>query len=627
MKKSLLTICLTAFVSVVFSQSIANLTPIPEELKKGANTVVREEVISIDIRSVHKAYYKVHEIVTILNEQGKNRLLFMEYADKFHSLEDATIHFFDASGKLIKKYIKSDLMSVYAGDGLVTDTKFYYLTIPASTFPVTVQYDYELKFSGSLNYPDYDIQQANQSVQNSRFSLTVPADLDIRFKEKYIKLAPVIVTENNKKSYSWVTNNMAALLYEEGSVSAESRYPKIIFSPNKFEMDGFPGDMSSWERFGEWYGSLSKLSIDLKEERKQFFKTLVKDAATDKEKAAIIYNYLQQNFRYVSIQLGIGGFKPFEASFTDKNKYGDCKALSNYMQACLDAVGIKSYQALINARYNKEPVDPSFPHNAFNHVILCIPMPKDSVWLECTSNTNAFGVLGSFTENRNALLITENGGKLVSTPKSIAANNKFITSCIVKLEEDGSGSASINMLTTGEYKEHFISKEKKDDQKKYLVNELGFIQPDDFELAGKINGNETLSWNLLFEKIPSFSTGNKMFLHPRIYKIWKNALPASTNRKLDFYFQHPFIKEDSTVYLLPAGFTIEALPETKKFDFEFGNFSTVYSYDIIKNEVLIVTQLTLTNYHITSVGFAEAKAFFDKVLAEYNGKIVIKKAE
>ena len=38
---------------------------------------------------------------------------------------------------------------------------------------------------------------------------------------------------------------------------------------------------------------------------------------TPKEKARFLYNYMQNNMRYVSIQLGIGGFKPFAATFVD----------------------------------------------------------------------------------------------------------------------------------------------------------------------------------------------------------------------------------------------------------------------------------------------------------------------
>ena len=69
---------------------------------------------------------------------------------------------------------------------------------------------------------------------------------------------------------------------------------------------------------------------------------MVKNATTDREKAAILYNYMQNNMRYVSIQLGIGGLRPFPASFVDDKKYGDCKALSNYLKSALDAVGVKS---------------------------------------------------------------------------------------------------------------------------------------------------------------------------------------------------------------------------------------------------------------------------------------------
>ncbi|MEO6488636.1 MAG: hypothetical protein ABIO04_01745 [Ferruginibacter sp.] len=51
----------------------------------------------------------------------------------------------------------------------------------------------------------------------------------------------------------------------------------------------------------------------------------------------------------------------------------------------------------------------------------------------------------------------------------------------------------------------------------------------------------------------------------------------------------------------------------------------IYSYDTGKNELLVTTFLQLDNYHIPFLKYKKTKLFFDAVLAENNGKIVIKK--
>lgn len=602
---------------------------LPDIIKKNAHSVRREETVLFDVRSAGKAFYKLHTVTTILDDGAKEQLELIQFSDKFHQLESAEIKLLDADGNLISKHSKKDFSNMANGEGLVPDGKVYFLTLSARVYPVTVVEDYEIKFNGLLDYPDYEIIHPKQSVENASFTVSVPTDIGMRYKLKNTTVAPVVSTSGKYISYNWQFKNIEAIEYEEGGVSRESSYPKIIVAPNKFELDGYEGDMTTWQNFGKWYGSLAKGSMNLGNERKAALQEMVKDIAATKEKIKTIYTYLQKNFRYVSIQLGIGGFKPFEASFVDNKKYGDCKALCNYTQACLDAVGIKSYQALINAEYNKEPVDPDFPNNMFNHVIVCVPLEKDSVWLECTSRTNDFGVLGSFTENKNALLITEEGGKLVPTPQSKAADNIFNCVSIIKIEDDGSGHAQVTLKNDGEYKQdilNYVATEKKDDQKKFLVNNIGFINPDEFEITISKNnpGAETII-KMKTEKIPEFTAGNKMFLNPRIYKIWNYNLPKAEGRTQDFYFQHPFVKTDSTIYLLPPGYTIETLPKPKTFHFEYGSFSSSYFFDVTKNLITVNARLVLNQHKIPVAKFAAAKKFFDQVLEEYAEKIVIKK--
>ncbi|MGH2646040.1 MAG: DUF3857 domain-containing protein, partial [Ginsengibacter sp.] len=525
MKKIIISILANIIAVTGFAQTnVLVASTIPAVLKENAHSVKREEKIDFTVNDIDAAKLNVHQVFTVLDAQGEDALYFFEYSTAFRKLEDAEIKVYDANGKFINKYKLKEMHSESTGEGLVEDGKVYFFRVAAPTYPITVQYDYEIKYKGTLNYPDYDIEVPEQTIENSVYTASVPADIDLRYKARNIHITPAVNSIGKNKFYRWEVKNLAAISEEEGVAGSNSTYPQISIAPNKFSMDGNEGDLTNWKNFGSWYLNLAKGSINLSDATKNELKAMVAGVTNDRGKMRIIYNYLQKNFRYVSIQLGIGGYKPFEASFVDQKKYGDCKALSNYTQACLDAVGITSYQALVNAEYNSEPVDPSFPHNSFNHVILCVPGQKDTTWLECTSNTTDFGELGTFTENRNALLITPNGGVLVSTPKSKPSENTFACTTKVTLNDDASGESESDVKTSGEYKQdliHYVMNEKKDNQKKYLVSYLGFTQPDDFDFTKDAkNDSAETSFKFLIDKVPEFTAGSKMFLNPRIYKIW-----------------------------------------------------------------------------------------------------------
>ena len=362
--------------------------------------------------------------------------------------------------------------------------------------------------------------------------------------------------------------------------------------------------------------------------RQQFFISLVSDANNETEKIKRIYRYLQENFRYVSIQLGIGGLKPFSATFTDQKKYGDCKALSNYMKAALHSVGIRSHVAIINAEYNEEPVDPDFPANGFNHVILCIPGKTDSTWLECTSNTAAFGELGTFTENRNALLITENGGMLVPTPQSESSSNYFSTYTDIKMNDDFSALSATTIAVKGAFSEIIgdMLKQNKDDQKTTIVSGLGYKQPDNFVLSPSPDKQHTVL-NMELRKLSEFNSGAKYFIKPRISKGWHSKLPSADNRKLDFYFRYPFERYDTTVIRLVAGLKTEVLPKEKQLENPYGFYQTRSWYNSADNSLYTATTLILKKHKVLAADYRLVKSFFDEVILDEEQRIVLNKTE
>jgi hypothetical protein len=625
MKRILLSVFAVVSAALSNAQDISYAAAtIPEALKQGAHVVKRYQEITFTVKDIDAASYAVHEVYTVLDEEGSSTLRFREYTHKQRTIDDVDIKVYDAAGKLINKYKKKDLNKFASQDGLVSDGMHHYLDINTPSYPVTVEFIYEIDITGTLRYPPYRIQDGDEAVERSSYTAKVPADLDLRYMEQKISLKPTINHEPKYKVYKWEVKNLPAFKDEEGAADAAFYYPMIILAPNKFRHFNTYGEMTTWKAFGQWGYDLLKGLDELPDERKAQFVSMVKDAKTEREKVAILYNYLQKNFRYVSIQLGIGGVKPFPALFTDEKKYGDCKGLSLYMLSALKAVGIKSYCAFINSKYDQEAVPASFPCDRFDHVILCVPQQKDSIWLECTSPTSEFAILGTFTENRNALLLTENGGVLVSTPGSKSSNNLMNTSTVINLNEDGSGSTTTRLKSRGDYREwmNSMATAKRDDQKKMIMRGLGFKQPDDFKI---VKNEEAVDIDLTIEKIPQFSAGSKMFLNPRINSIWRTVLPKSDNRKQDFYFDSPFIKTDSTVYNLPADYTAESIPAPIDLKCEYGSYKTSYSYVKEKNQLLSVARLELVQNKIPVDKYADVKKFFDGVMSEDTQKMVIKK--
>lgn len=607
-----------------------SLATIPDAIKNKASVITHLENIDLTVEAIDKVTLSTHKIFTVMNEDGKRALIFNEYTSKYFSLDDVEIKVYDANGKQTAKYKKKDLSIVANGEGLIEDGYINYYRISAASYPITVEFKYDIKIKGTLFIPDYNFMNPKEGVVESNYTARVPADMLLRYKPSHTSLQPVVTQFGSYKIYKWTVKNLSPVEYEEGSSSGSHKYPHIKIVSDRFSQYGFPGDLSSWKSFGTWLKNLYDGLDVLPPDRQQFFKELVEGAGSDKEKIKRIYTYLQQNFRYVSIQLGIGGLRPFSADFTDKKKYGDCKGLSNYMKAALNAVGIKSHIAIINSDYDQEPVDPGFPANRFNHAILCVPGQKDSVWLECTSSTAAFGELGSFTENRNALLITENGGALVPTPRSRSSANILSMTTSVSISDDLAALTETLFTVKGQYKQiiDYVLKEKRDNQKEFIVGYFGFKQPDDFILSTEDSPDKNIaSLKMAITKLPEFNAGSKLFISSRIYKIWPQVLPKSENRKFDYYFHNPFEKNDTTIYKLTGSMKPDALPTQKELKCSYASYTFKCWYNEKENSIYSVTALTLKKHKIPASDYAQVKTFFDNVMQDDSQKIVIRKTE
>ena len=225
---------------------------------------------------------------------------------------------------------------------------------------------------------------------------------------------PTVTQKATSQIYTWHYNYIPIGI-EEINRKSSNYEPVVRVIPTNFKY-GMEGSFENWKTYGNWVYRLNMGRDELPDTEKAKINQLLLNVSDDKQKAKILYQYLQDYTRYVNVSLKLGGFQTYPSSYVSENKYGDCKALTYFMQAMLKFAGIKSYPALILAGEDEPKTDTTFTFPEFNHVILVVPLGKDTTFLECTSKNNPFGYLGTFTQSRPALLIEEANSHFVNTP-------------------------------------------------------------------------------------------------------------------------------------------------------------------------------------------------------------------
>ena len=437
-------------ISVFCQDYDVSILTIPDGLKNGANAIIRYDHTNIEILASDKMTVQKEFAVTILNKHGDVEGNLEIYYDNHTKIKDIEYRVYNSFGLIIKKIKKSDFNDVSAtGGSLYSDDRvIYYQHIPLS-YPYTINYSYEATTSNTAFIPKWlPIKYYFVSTQLSSYTLTFPGDININHKERNFKNYKII-NNSDKQKFSYSLKNAGAIESESDSPSFLKIGPSVQFAANKFHLAGVYGEADNWSEFGKWeYDKLLSGTHELPESTKIKIKKLTSGIDDPEEKARLVYDFMQEKTRYISVQIGVGGWKPMLASEVDRLGYGDCKALTNYTYALLKEAGVESYYTSLYAG-QREDIDSDLASIQGNHVILMVPTKKDTVWLECTSQKVPFGYLGKFTDDRDVLVVTPEGGKIMRTKSYSDLENKQIIKGEYTLDESGHISVEAKIESFG----------------------------------------------------------------------------------------------------------------------------------------------------------------------------------
>lgn len=603
-------------------------------LKLGANAVVRYEHLQVEIINVEHYTYTKHFAITILNENGNHWADIDEYYDRFMNIKNWEGKLFDAAGEEIKTLKSSDIkdLSAVSDNNLMDDSRkkthnFFY-----KNYPYTIEYSISFNCKGTLFLPRWMPQLgSNLAVEQSTFDVSLPLDFEIRYNAQNYSGNPTITQTSKQKKMAWHVENIPARKLERFSPPWSTLVTNVNLAPIEFEMENYKGNMNTWQGLGKFVSTLQQNRFQLPTLIKAKVHEIADSLPNDWEKIKALYAYLQKNTRYISIQLGIGGWQPFDAEYVGNKGYGDCKALTNYMYSLLKEVNIRAIYAPVKAGSNISDINANFPYQAFNHVILCIPQNKDSIWLECTSTNLPAGYLSSFTQNRYALLADGDQSKLVRTPKFDEKTNIQINTIKGELLDGGHLDFTTHSIYQNERQDEWqqlLYQLPQEKIKEHIEKGLGFATFEVTHIAHEVisNRNPTIKQTLGL-KVSHYAsiTGRRIFINPNVLTKLDFDWQLDTLRNTPITIKEAFTEIDSVEIIIPTGYSAELLPGPVAEKTNYGSFES--SCTIEGNRLKLIRRFTQRIGTYGRSDFPKLFAFYQKIYKTDRSKIVLVKKE
>ena len=598
---------------------------IPAALKENANAVIRAHHHEFKVYSIKEAKEKVKGVITIFNENSSYGYLVVHY-NQSKKIGKIKAKIYNKTGGEIRKIEKSEIIDHQAYDGIsiYSDARMKYIDFSYGVYPYTIEYEYEIEHSGFRGYPIWQSQQYKTGVETSTFTLSLPEQMTFRYQAQNLATAePVITTKEGRKAHQWSINQAKAILKEAYCPEGYQILPLLITVPTEFHIDGYTGNMGTWQSFGQFMYNLNKDRGQLSPRMQALVREKTATATTDAEKVAILYQYLKDNMRYVSVQLGIGGWQAFDAKYVEQNKYGDCKALTYFMKAMLDEIDIPSHPALVNAGDQSLIIQEDFATPYFNHIILKVLL-DEPIWLECTSNISPTGYLGSFTKERPVLLITEKGGIVDHTPSN--TEEAQIGATTIALTATGGATITNQTLFKGTAHESFRRKAvyaSKEEQEKWFLKYQNFPSFSIEELTFSASDTTAEAQCGYTIKVPRYASkaGKRLFIPLNKVNPLGMSLSKDSDRVHPVALSQTFKETDQIILQLPEGYTIESLPKPTALESPYGTYTT--TLEVVDQTIVFKRNLTLPAQQVPAAEYEQLRAFLKAILKADSAKMVL----
>ena len=507
-----------------------------------------------------------------------------------------------------------------------------------------VGYEYVQKHRPFVFEDDWQFQD-EIPTRRARFSLQLPPGWE--FSEYWANFPKQQPQSSANNFYVWEVENVPA-------VEVEPEMPPFLTIASRMDIKYFPRNPAlrakttgSWNDIGVWYANLTSASRAPSPALQQKVTELTAGISDPLKKMQLLAAYVQQQIRYVAIEVGIGGLQPHPATDVFKHQYGDCKDKVTLLGAMLNQIGVDSYYVMIDT--HRGIVNPDFPSLRGNHMIIAIRLPKEVtantlyatvddpqlgrlLFFDPTDEFVPLGYLPPELQQNYGLVITLDSGKLFLLPMLPPTTNRLLRTATLTLGPTGNLGGEVNELRwgapAGDSRAQFVGSSPSDREKvveKFLGTFLNNFTLTNATVGNleKYDENFILHYQFVVEGYAK-TAGNLLILRPRVVGDKGSSILAGKARKYPIEFGGTTLQSDVFDITLPAGYVVDELPQPVDAKCDYASYKS--NVEVKDNVLHYKRTYEIKGVVVPTEKLPEVRDFFHQVAAAEKSSAVLRRA-
>lgn len=530
------------------------------------------------------------------------------------------------------------------GFELVSDVKYKVLTIPAPDPGNIIGYEYEVEERPFWLQDEWEFQEPDP-VRESHYSLQLAPGWD--FKALWLNHSEVKPVEAGNNLWQWTLSDLKSIRHEAHMPPWQGVAGTMVitfFPPGGKTVNGF----AEWRDLGNWQNQLVAGRVDASSEVKQQVATLTAGKTTQLEKMQAIARFVQDDIRYVAIELGIGGWQPHAAPEVFSHRYGDCKDKATLTRSMLQEIGINSYYVVINAERGAVTRDTP-PHPGFNHMIVAVKLPGGLddpslvavvqhpklgrlLYFDPTDEITPFGVIRGELQDNYGLLVTPDGGELLPLPVQPPAMNSIERTAKLVLDPSGKLKGDVKEVRLGDRawqgRWTLRSANKESDKIKpieaLLAGSLTNFRITHATVSNLTRIDQPFGFDYSFESDNyAKNAGGLLLIRPRVLGN-KSAsfLETKEPRMFPIEFEGAARDTDTFEISIPAGYAVDDTPPPVDADYSFASYHS--KTEVTGSTIRYTRTFEVKELSVPVSRAEELKRFYRTINGDERNTVVLK---